>query len=158
MNALPGSTSAVHRNAVEAAVQAWRAALGLRLVSLVLFGSVARGTAREDSDIDVLVVAEGFPWSMRDRRRPLLQAWEQVRVARGLPFVEWNLVTKTPDEARVRVPLYLDLVEDAVILVDRDRFFAEVLDGMRQRMRAHTPLRISIPSGVRLHDGIFIVL
>lgn len=33
-----------------------RAALGRRLVDLRLFGSVARGDARPDSDLDVLVV------------------------------------------------------------------------------------------------------
>lgn len=34
---------------------------GERLVSVVVFGSVARGTQRFDSDFDVLIVAEGLP-------------------------------------------------------------------------------------------------
>ncbi len=35
-----------------------RKAYGGNLVSLVLFGSVARGGSRPDSDIDLLIVAE----------------------------------------------------------------------------------------------------
>lgn len=38
-----------------------RAFYGDRLVSLVVFGSVARGTYREDSDLDVLIIAERLP-------------------------------------------------------------------------------------------------
>lgn len=33
---------------------------GDRLVSIVLFGSVGRGTVRHDSDIDVLLTVEAF--------------------------------------------------------------------------------------------------
>jgi hypothetical protein len=83
----------------------------------------------------VLIVAEGFPRSLAERRRPLLAEWVQARADLALPYVEWNLVTKTPDEARYRSPLYLDMVEDAILLFDRDGFFAGVLDGMRARMR-----------------------
>lgn len=36
-----------------------KAKYGDRIVQIVLFGSVARGDAREDSDVDLLVVAEG---------------------------------------------------------------------------------------------------
>ena len=42
---------------------------------------------------------------------------------------------KTPDEARFRSPLYLDLVEDGILLVDRGDFFRDVLDGLCERMR-----------------------
>jgi predicted nucleotidyltransferase len=34
---------------------------GARLVSLVVFGSIGRGTARPDSDVDLLIVAENLP-------------------------------------------------------------------------------------------------
>ncbi len=37
------------------------AAYGPRLISLAVFGSAARGTARPDSDIDLLIVADPLP-------------------------------------------------------------------------------------------------
>jgi hypothetical protein len=51
---------------------------GDQLVSVVLFGSVARGQAREPSNIDLLLVARGLPRSLRDRRRPFLEQWESI--------------------------------------------------------------------------------
>jgi predicted nucleotidyltransferase len=118
-----------------------------RLVSIVLFGSVARGEARPTSDVDVLLVAEPLPRSLADRRRPFLDAWERARAAGGLPHVEWNLIVKTPDEAKVRSPLYLDLVEDGILILDRQGFFQDVLAGMRARMRELGSRRIHLPDG-----------
>lgn len=131
--------------ALAAATDAWQALLGDRLVSVVLFGSLARGEARERSDIDVLVVAEDFPRSLAERRRLLMDAWDRVRAQTGLGSVEWNLVTKTPEEARHRSPLYLDMVDDAHLLVDREGFFAAVLAGMRARMRELGSRRVYLP-------------
>jgi predicted nucleotidyltransferase len=145
--ALPQDTPPPLRAAVEAAVQAWSDLLGARLVSLVLFGSVARGDARESSDIDLLVIAEDLPRSLAERRRPLRQAWERVKTERGLPPVEWNLVAKTPVEAAYHSPLYLDIVEDGILLVDRGGFFQRVLDAMRARMQALGSRRVYLPDG-----------
>jgi len=41
-------------------------ALGSELVGLTLFGSKARGEAREDSDIDVLVITNSGNWHLSD--------------------------------------------------------------------------------------------
>jgi len=66
--------------------------------------------------------------------------------------LSWNLVTKTPDEAALRSPLYLDMVEDAVLLYDRDHFFAGVLDGMRRRMLQLGSRRVRLPDGTWYWD------
>jgi uncharacterized protein len=134
-------------SAVEAATDAWRTSLGAQLMSIVLFGSLARGDAHAESDIDVLVVAAGFPWSLAARRRILLAEWERVRAKRELDAVSWNLVTKSPEEARHHSPLYLDMVEDAILLFDRDGLFASVLDDMRARMRVLGSRRVVLPDG-----------
>jgi predicted nucleotidyltransferase len=135
------------RTCLGAALAAWKELLGERLVSVVLYGSVARGTARPESDLDVLVVAEVFQGSPAERRGPLLAAWRAARAAHGLPAVEWSLVTKTPEEARHVSPLYLDMVEDGVLLLDRDRFFAEVLERLRARMKELGSRRVFLEDG-----------
>jgi hypothetical protein len=135
------------RSALRAAAEAWTGQMGDRLISLVLFGSVARGQAGASSDIDLLVVAEGFPRSLRDRRRPLLEEWERVRAANGLASIPWNLVPKSVEEARYHSPLYLDVVEDGVLILDRGGFFAAVLAEMRQRMRALGSRRVFLEDG-----------
>ena len=70
-----------------------------------------------------------------------------MREARQFPYVEWNLVTKTPEEAREHSPLYLDMVEDGRVLFDRDGFFASVLERMRVRMRELGSRRVFLPDG-----------
>lgn len=150
--AVPLSLQEPFRSALVAAADVWTADFGDRLVSLVLFGSVARREAGPSSDIDLLVVAEGFPRSLAERRRPLLEAWDRVRVSRDLRSVQWNLVTKSPDEARVRSPLYLDIVEDGIVILDRHGFFQAVLDGMRERMRVLGSRRVRLDDGTWYWD------
>jgi len=113
----------------------------------VLFGSVARRQARPTSDIDLVPVAEGLPRALADRRRPFLESWERARKARALPAVQWNLVTKSTAEARTRSPLHLDIVEDGILILDRGRFFEDVLAGMRARMHELGSRRIFLEDG-----------
>jgi hypothetical protein len=113
------------------------ASLGERLVSVVLFGSVARGDATADSDIDLLIVARDLPRGQFARKRLLAEAdaklEHEAELAARDGSVELRLarIVRTPEEAARVIPLYLDLTEDAILLVDRDGFFAAVLDRLR---------------------------
>lgn len=147
MAKVPASLQEPFRSALVAAADAWTVELGDRLLSLVLFGSVARRQARPTSDIDLVVVAEGLPRSLADRRRPLLEAWERRRAAQALPSMQWNLVVKSPAEARFHSPLFLDIVEDGILLLDRDGLFESVLSAMRERMRALGSRRVHLADG-----------
>jgi predicted nucleotidyltransferase len=132
---------------LEAAVDAWKDLFRDRLVSVVLYGSVARRTARPNSDLDVMVVVQGLEGTPAERRAPLLAAWQGARAARGLPAMEWSLVTKTPEEAHASSPLYLDMVEDGILLLDRDGFFDLVLARLRARMKELGSRRVFLPDG-----------
>ena len=144
---LPASVPEPFRTSIVTAGDAWSTLLGSRLRSLVLFGSLARGQGTARSDVDLLVIADDLPRSLVERRRPLLAAWSEARARHALPAVEWNLVTKTPEEARHHSPLYLDIVEDGILLVDRGRFFETVLDAMRARMRELGSRRVFLDDG-----------
>ena len=114
---------------------------GDRLVSVVLYGSVARGDYTNTSDIDLLIVAEGLPESRRERNRILVDIEEREfsHVLRKLHrqgiYMDFSTKIKTPEEAQRFTPFYLDLTEDAVILYDRDRFFEKVLERFRKRLQ-----------------------
>lgn len=114
---------------------------GDRLVSLAVFGSVGRGTPRPDSDVDVLVVAEGLP-NGRLRRVDEFRSVEQSLACGGAEapvhagqFV-LSPVIRAPEEIRQGSPLLLDLVDDARILYDRDNFLAGELARLRERLKA----------------------
>ncbi|MEM0093975.1 MAG: nucleotidyltransferase domain-containing protein [Thermofilum sp.] len=120
-------------------VEALRRRLGDSLVSVVVYGSVARGEARRDSDIDLLVVAEDLPRGRFERQDLFMEVEESLRPlieeAEKLGYtIEFSPLLKTPEEAARTTPLYLDMVEDAVILYDRGGFFQGVLERLRKRL------------------------
>jgi len=121
-------------------LDAARRTYGERLVSFALFGSVARGTARPDSDLDCLLVVEGLPRGHRARLtsfEPIEQSLTEAigsLAAEGVT-VEISPVLRTPEELAVATPLMLDLTEDASILTDRGGVLARALDDLRRRLR-----------------------
>ncbi len=110
-----------------------------RLVSVVVFGSAGRGTQRCDSDLDVLIVADQLPRGrmkrveefsvVENRIEPFLKSLQKAGIAADL-----SPVFKSPEEAERGSPLFLDMAEDARILVDRNGFFAAVLKRLRGRL------------------------
>jgi predicted nucleotidyltransferase len=115
-------------------------AYGDRLVSLVVFGSVARGDARKDSDIDLLLVIGSLPKSRLERQREFIGVEkaldECLDELSGQGYsVSISPILLMPDEASKVSPLYLDMVEDAVIVYDKDGFFGNVLERLRERLK-----------------------
>jgi len=119
---------------------ALREVYGDRLVAAALFGSVARRTARPDSDLDVFVVVEGLPRGHRARLSTFDPVEQRLATAldalaqRGAA-VELSPILRTPEDLRVASPLMLDLTEDAVVLLDRNGVLDAALDDLRRRLR-----------------------
>lgn len=123
---------------------------GPGLVSVVLYGSMARGTARPGSDVDLLVVAEELPsrrWDRQDVAVELSMALEGAledfeRSAGWYPYL--SLILKTPAEATGFRRLYLDMVDEARILFDRDGFFAGVLREVEEKIQTLGARRVKV--------------
>ncbi|HXJ83851.1 MAG TPA: nucleotidyltransferase domain-containing protein [Candidatus Methylomirabilis sp.] len=113
---------------------------GPRLVAWAVFGSVGRGTPRQDSDIDLLLVIRDLPRGrasrveeflpVETRLLPLLTAQEP-----GCLPIALSPIFKTPEEVEAGSPLYLDMVEDARILGDPEGFLTGYLERLRARLR-----------------------
>lgn len=111
-----------------------------RLISVVIFGSTARGTQRFDSDIDILIIAKRLPHSRMKRIKefeyvekkiePLLESLRQEGINTYI-----SAVIKSQNEAELGSPLFLDMVEDAKILFDRDGFFLSVIMRLSNRLK-----------------------
>jgi uncharacterized protein len=128
-------------------VAALETVYGAGLGSIALFGSVARRTARDDSDLDMLLVVDSLPAGRGAR----LATFQPVReILKGALFdlavagteTELMPILRTPEELRVRTPLMLDLTEDAVLLRDRDGLLALALASLRARLQALGSKRI----------------
>ena len=111
----------------------------IKLESFAVYGSVARGRARDDSDTDILVISEDLRGSIGNRLEHLMEVEDSVGEE-----LEWlrdqgirtrpSLYPLRPEEAR-RVPdLFLDLTQDAVTIYDQERFLETILSGLRARL------------------------
>jgi len=118
-----------------------------RLVSVAVFGSVGRGVPGPASDLDVLIVAEGLPRGRIARAAGFRGVESQlaprlVEMRRAGFSPEISPVFKTPEEASHGSPLFLDMVEDARLLFDREGFMQAGLDRLRSRLKALGARRI----------------
>ena len=112
------------------------------LVSLVLYGSIARGDAGSQSDVDLLIVLKEAPSSYRDRLGPFLPileamreepAWRSLESTGIVPVISTLILSK--EEADRNRLLYLDMLDDARILFDHDGFFQGRLRKLAGRLQ-----------------------
>ncbi|MGQ9597265.1 MAG: nucleotidyltransferase domain-containing protein [Thermoproteota archaeon] len=96
---------------------------GDRLVSLIVYGSVARGEARQSSDLDLLIIIEGLPESRLNRNK-IFDTIEDLLInnleePHALGYhMALSPIFKTPEEARKILSLYLDMLEEVKSMVN----------------------------------------
>ena len=122
------------------------------MVSLAVFGSVAAGKMRPDSDIDCLVVCDPLPRGRMARVRefeevdrlcekPLKRAMKKGVTTIFSPHI------KTPDEVRKGSPIFLDMTDTVGILFDRGGFLEDYLAGLRDRLSRLGARRVMFGAG-----------
>ena len=121
-------------------------------VSLVIFGSVAAGRAKAESDVDLLIMAKELPESYSDRLRlwrgivaeiefERLKLWRKKRL---YPLIDPILLM--PSEAERIQPFYPDLLDNSIIVYDKDEFMQWVLNDLRARLKAFDTIKVKPPS------------
>jgi predicted nucleotidyltransferase len=127
------------KNLAEKYAQLAREHLGTNLISVALFGSVARGEATPSSDIDLLIVCEDLPKGMFKRHALLEPVRAQLqedleRLWKQGVYADFTELIYTRDEAEKFHWVYLDMLEDAVILYDESGFLQSVFERLRKRL------------------------
>ncbi|RMG24139.1 MAG: nucleotidyltransferase domain-containing protein [Methanobacteriota archaeon] len=113
-----------------------RQRLGDNLISVVLFGSRARGDEEPTSDWDLLIIARDLPKHFMERYWLIKEA---------LP-VEWrgltSILARTPREFEATLPpLYLDIAIDGKILYDKNNYVQTRLSALRRLIKRKGLLR-----------------
>ncbi len=95
------------------------------IVAILLFGSWAKGTETPDSDIDLLVVADGIN-PKRHRRSS-----EIVHIKNCLPLLPFDILLLTKEEVmsnfRNHNPLFLDIADEGIIILDKEDFLQNLI-------------------------------
>jgi hypothetical protein len=124
-----------------------------QLVSVVLFGSAARGEAGAASDVDLLIVATDFaPFASRfdmftaiDEALRVSRAYQDLRSKRLGTTI--SPIPLTVEEVDTNPPILLDLVTDGLIVYDRDGFMARTLQALSKKLRALGARRVTLEGG-----------
>lgn len=125
--------------------------LGGDLIAAALFGSVARGDSRPESDIDLLVVHDGDRTRAHDT---LVEAVLELRKApqyaearsRGLPTEPYPLLVSR--ERLAETPwILLDVADHGIILHDPSTVLQRKLAALRERLRELGSRKVRLPDG-----------
>jgi predicted nucleotidyltransferase len=121
-----------------------------KLTSICLYGSVARGAARRDSDVDLLVVSDDFSGSLASRVERVLECVEkkvscEVELLRRYCVDTGLSVCPLRREEVLRLPpILLDLTEDGIILYDEGSFLERALTRLKARLSELNAKRVFI--------------
>ncbi len=123
------------------------------IVSAVLYGSVAKGMARKDSDIDICLIYKTLPKSRHKRTLlifPLIKALREKESYKELYnkgyLPEIAPVLYTTQEIQNTKPIFLDMVEDGIILLD-DGSFEKKIKKVKHRMKELGTQKIILENG-----------
>ncbi len=120
---------------------------GDNLTSLVIFGSVGRGTPNHNSDIDILLIAKSLP----SGRMPRVHQFDEVedrmvidleKAQEAGVYTRLSPLFRTECEMGLGGPIFLDMTEDSLILLDKDDLFRKFVDEFSARLLAMNSVRV----------------
>ncbi|MCX9074347.1 MAG: nucleotidyltransferase domain-containing protein [Candidatus Methanoperedens sp.] len=123
-----------------------------RLISLILYGSVSRGTAKKDSDVDIILVVENLSYTEAMNRFLLVEdrlkeSTEYLSIKSTGYSPEVKPIIFSREEASESRYIFLDVVNDGIILHDKNAFFKQRLEKLRKRLRDLESKRITREDG-----------
>ena len=147
---------------IESLVEKLVDSVGENLISVVLYGSYARGCQEPDSDVDLLIVARGLSPSSLERQAFFTKILHKVEtlLAQSItrecfPYI--SAILKTPQEADCTSRIYFDMIEEARIFFDKGDFFRSVLKKVKERLKILGARKIQRmkPSRMRIMPMLF---
>ena len=111
----------------------------LNVESFAVYGSVARGSATVNSDVDVLLISEDLSGSLGSRIGQLYNVEEALQqelewLRKNKIHAGFSFYPLRKCEAQRLPNLFLDLTDDAVVLHDRNRFLERTLLELKMKL------------------------
>lgn len=122
----------------------------INLTSFAVYGSVARGVAKKDSDIDILLVSKDFKDSLGLRlealhnliKEPIKSELNWLSNQEIMADISFHPLQES--EIKKHPPILLDLVEDAIILYDKNQFLESELTIIKSKLIKMNAKRVFI--------------
>jgi HEPN domain-containing protein/predicted nucleotidyltransferase len=104
--------------------------LPVKVRSAAIYGSWAKGTQKEDSDIDILMISDEVNPRKQKRGREIVTIKEQLSI--DVPLDILLLTTKEClSNFRNHNPLFLDIACEGIVLLDEDDFLKSLIEETR---------------------------
>ena len=127
---------------------------GSNLISLCLFGSASRGSLREGSDIDFLVVLDKAPASYHSRAKQIVPLVDKILDTSEYAILEERNLDLEPSflllttfEVEAHPPILIDLSHEGEILYDKDDFLKRHLTEVRITLDKLGAVKKQAPGG-----------
>jgi hypothetical protein len=125
------------------------------LVSLVLYGSIARGKGDTLSDIDLLLILEDPHPNYHRRLDQVLDVEDHLKKSKEYGRIRervgqepyFSFLVLSRKEAEENRYIFLDMIDDAKILYDKNGFFAERLNQIKLRHQELGARKVSLEDG-----------
>ena len=142
---------ALWRALIQRVVAEYRAALGHDLLGIALFGSVARGEAGPESDLDLYVVTRSRVSALFDPRLDGVRGIRRSREYRELVQRGYRPepmpILHTEEELAAHPWILLDVSHHGIILYDPEGVLARELEAVRRRLAELGSKRLELPDG-----------
>ena len=105
-----------------------------KVLGIMLFGSVARGVYRKESDTDVLIAVRGKAINIIEEVEKAIDEVEELRIplVQGGFFLRIRPLVLAEDDLKLFGPIYLSIVEDGVILFEREETLTNFTNDVRR--------------------------
>jgi HEPN domain-containing protein/predicted nucleotidyltransferase len=105
-------------------------ALPFKIIAAVLYGSFARGSSTQDSDVDILFVSDEVNPKKHRRGKDIARIKERLSLEHPMDML---LLTSSEclSNFRNHNPLFLDIAWEGIILLDANNFLKTLIDETR---------------------------
>jgi len=121
------------------------------LLSVVLYGSVARGKAHRESDIDLLILYRKGNFDTGEAYAASVIESRESREYRALfekdIYGEISPLFMTLEELGSNPLILLDIIEEGIILSERNHCFTKMVKKMRKKIKKMGSKKVALPDG-----------